>query len=31
MKIGIVREIKNNEYRVSMHHAGVEELIRSGH
>lgn len=31
VKIGIVREIKNNEYRVAMHHAGVEELIRSGH
>ncbi len=31
MIIGIPKEIKNNEYRVSMTPAGVQQLIRHGH
>ena len=31
MKIGIPREIKNNENRVGMTPAGVAELVRHGH
>ena len=31
MKIGIPKEIKNNESRVGMTPAGVAELIRHGH
>ncbi|MCW2948516.1 MAG: alanine dehydrogenase [Actinoallomurus sp.] len=31
MKIGVPREIKNNEYRVAMTPAGVHELVRHGH
>lgn len=31
MKIGIPREVKNNEYRVALTPAGVYELARSGH
>lgn len=31
MKIGIPREIKNNEYRVAITPAGVLELVRHGH
>ncbi len=31
MRIGIPREIKNNEYRVGMVAAGVEELVHDGH
>ena len=31
MKIGIPKEIKNNENRVGMTPAGVAELIRHGH
>lgn len=31
MRIGIPKEIKEHEYRVSLTPAGVEELLRSGH
>ena len=31
MRIGIPKEIKNNENRVGMTPAGVAELIRHGH
>ena len=31
MKIGIPKEIKNNENRVGMTPAGVAEFIRHGH
>src|SRR5260370_34609970 len=31
MKVGIPREIKNNEYRVAITPAGVLELVRGGH
>ncbi len=31
MKVGIPREIKNNEYRVAITPAGVNELVRAGH
>ncbi|MFZ5869807.1 MAG: alanine dehydrogenase [Actinomycetota bacterium] len=31
MKIGIPREVKNNEYRVAATPAGVHELVRHGH
>lgn len=31
MKIGIPREIKNNEYRVAITPAGVHEFVRCGH
>lgn len=31
MKIGIPREVKNNEYRVAIAPAGVYELVRAGH
>jgi alanine dehydrogenase len=31
MKVGIPREIKNNEYRVAITPAGVHELVRNGH
>lgn len=31
MKIGIPKEIKNNENRVEMTPAGVAEFIRHGH
>ena len=31
MKIGIPKEIKNNENRVGMTPAGVSELIKHGH
>ena len=31
MKIGVPREIKNNEYRVAMTPAGVHELVRHDH
>lgn len=31
MRIGIPREVKNNEYRVAITPAGVYELVRSGH
>ena len=31
MRIGIPKEIKNNESRVGMTPAGVAELIRHGH
>ena len=31
MQIGVPREIKQDEYRVSMIPAGVEELTRAGH
>jgi alanine dehydrogenase len=31
VKIGVPREIKNNEYRVAMTPAGAHELVRSGH
>jgi alanine dehydrogenase len=31
MKVGIPKEVKNNEYRVAITPAGVHELARSGH
>ncbi|MBO0775839.1 MAG: alanine dehydrogenase, partial [Actinobacteria bacterium] len=31
MRVGIPREIKNNEYRVAITPAGVHELVRAGH
>ncbi|MGH3322102.1 MAG: alanine dehydrogenase [Streptosporangiaceae bacterium] len=31
MKIGVPRELKNNEYRVAITPAGVHELVRAGH
>ena len=31
MKIGVPKEIKNNENRVGVTPAGVKELIRHGH
>ena len=31
MKVGIPREVKNNEYRVAITPAGVHELTRAGH
>jgi len=31
VKIGVPREVKNNEYRVAMTPAGVHELVRRGH
>ena len=31
MKIGVPREIKNNEYRVAITPGGVRELVRHGH
>ena len=31
MRIGVLKEIKNNEYRVGMTPAGVRELISAGH
>ncbi len=31
MKVGIPKEIKNNENRVGMTPAGVSELVRHGH
>ena len=31
MKIGVPREVKNNEFRVAITPAGVHELARSGH
>jgi alanine dehydrogenase len=31
MKVGVPREVKNNEYRVAITPAGVNELVRHGH
>jgi alanine dehydrogenase len=31
MKVGIPREVKNNEYRVAVTPSGVHELVRHGH
>jgi alanine dehydrogenase len=31
MKVGVPKEVKNNEYRVAMTPAGVHELVRGGH
>src|SRR5215831_595493 len=31
MKVGVPREVKNNEYRVAITPAGVHELVRDGH
>ena len=31
MKVGVPREVKNNEYRVALTPAGVLELVRHGH
>jgi alanine dehydrogenase len=31
MKVGIPREVKNNEYRVAITPSGVHELVRHGH
>jgi alanine dehydrogenase len=31
MKVGVPKEVKNNEYRVAITPAGVHELARSGH
>ena len=31
MRVGVLREVKNREYRVALTPAGVTELVRSGH
>ncbi|HBF85820.1 MAG TPA: alanine dehydrogenase, partial [Streptomyces sp.] len=31
VKVGIPREVKNNEFRVAITPAGVHELVRHGH
>jgi len=31
MKVGIPREVKNNEFRVAITPSGVHELVRNGH
>ena len=31
MRVGVPKEVKNNEYRVAMTPAGVHELVRHGH
>ena len=31
MKVGVPRELKNNEYRVAITPSGVHELVRNGH
>jgi alanine dehydrogenase len=31
MKVGVPKEVKNNEYRVAITPAGVHELVRDGH
>ncbi len=31
MKVGVPKEVKNNEYRVAMTPSGVHELVRHGH
>src|SRR5450759_3074249 len=31
VKVGIPREVKNNEYRVAITPSGVHELVRNGH
>ncbi|GAB2488402.1 alanine dehydrogenase [Jatrophihabitans fulvus] len=31
MKVGVPREVKNNEFRVAITPAGVHELVRNGH
>src|SRR5260370_30725107 len=31
MKVGVPKEVKNNEYRVAITPAGVHELARNGH
>ncbi|GAA2278798.1 alanine dehydrogenase [Nonomuraea roseoviolacea subsp. roseoviolacea] len=31
MKVGVPREVKDNEYRVALTPAGVHELVRNGH
>ncbi|HSZ46373.1 MAG TPA: alanine dehydrogenase [Streptosporangiaceae bacterium] len=31
MKVGVPKEVKNNEYRVAITPAGVNELVRNGH
>ena len=31
MKVGVPREVKNNEYRVAITPAGVYEFVRAGH
>src|ERR1700733_15726807 len=31
MKVGIPREVKNNEYRVAITPSGAHELVRNGH
>ncbi|MBV9026096.1 MAG: alanine dehydrogenase, partial [Streptomycetaceae bacterium] len=31
MKVGIPREVKNNEFRVAITPAGVHELVHTGH
>ena len=31
MRIGVPREVKNDEYRVAMLPVGVEELVLDGH
>jgi alanine dehydrogenase len=31
MKVGVPKEVKNNEFRVAITPAGVHELVRSGH
>ena len=31
MKIGVVKEIKNHEYRVALRPSGAEQLVADGH
>ena len=31
MKIGVVKEIKNHEYRVALRPSGADQLIKDGH
>ena len=31
MKVGVPKEVKNNEYRVAITPSGVHELARDGH
>lgn len=31
MKVGVPREVKNNEFRVAITPAGVMELVKHGH
>ena len=31
MRVGVVREVKNHEYRVALTPSGVTELVAAGH